>query len=298
LHSRTHARTHPRTHAPTHSPTHAPTHSRTHARTHLLTYPPAHSLARSIVRSIVCLQTGSGRQSDVKHARGGWAVCSGGFKCHQRRRYETAFVQYCPCTATTPCHVTTACFQQCTGAECDTAQHHATIAPSHRQPDTQAFACSPLSAHLSIRLFALVGSHNIHTLALVGTPNTHTHALLSARLTPLLLLEHIAFTHSLLSSHPTLTHSLLSSRPTLIHTRSCRHTQALAFVGTHNIRSCRHTQHSHTRCCRHAGRCPGLLPVEAFRAGTYRIRFEVAEYFEATGREAFYPYCEIAFIVR
>jgi hypothetical protein len=35
----------------------------------------------------------------------------------------------------------------------------------------------------------------------------------------------------------TLKHSLV---------RPCRHTQAPAFVGTHNIRSCRHTQHSHT----------------------------------------------------
>jgi hypothetical protein len=107
---------------------HPRTHSLTHARSHPPTHQPTRSPAHSIVRLIVRLQTGSGRQSDVKHARGGWAVCSGGFKCHQRRRYGTAsrdrsaFVQCCPYNATHNTMSSHNCtFQQCTGARCDTA---------------------------------------------------------------------------------------------------------------------------------------------------------------------------------
>eukprot|EP00035_Acanthoeca_spectabilis_P022943 m.446767 g.446767 ORF g.446767 m.446767 type:complete len:149 (-) comp19416_c0_seq1:117-563(-) len=46
------------------------------------------------------------------------------------------------------------------------------------------------------------------------------------------------------------------------------------------------------------GRCPGLLDAAQFVEGTYRIRFDVQGYFEADGRDAFYPYCEITFIIK
>eukprot|EP00037_Helgoeca_nana_P012809 m.116942 g.116942 ORF g.116942 m.116942 type:complete len:150 (+) comp21663_c0_seq1:1404-1853(+) len=46
------------------------------------------------------------------------------------------------------------------------------------------------------------------------------------------------------------------------------------------------------------GRCPGLVSNEGFVAGTYRIRFDVQKYFEADGRDAFYPFCDITFIIK
>eukprot|EP00729_Bicosta_minor_P012131 gene12131-25742_t len=46
------------------------------------------------------------------------------------------------------------------------------------------------------------------------------------------------------------------------------------------------------------GRCGTLLPAEGFKSGTYQIRFEVQTYFDSSGRDAFYPFCEITFIVK
>ncbi len=46
------------------------------------------------------------------------------------------------------------------------------------------------------------------------------------------------------------------------------------------------------------GRVPSLVPEGAtMSAGICRLTFEVGEYFEATGREAFYPRTSIDFIV-
>lgn len=35
-----------------------------------------------------------------------------------------------------------------------------------------------------------------------------------------------------------------------------------------------------------------------YSKGTYQIRFEVQTYFDSSGRDAFYPFCEITFIVK
>lgn len=43
------------------------------------------------------------------------------------------------------------------------------------------------------------------------------------------------------------------------------------------------------------GRAGDLLPQRARRGGTYRLRFEVGDYFAARGVAAFYPYVEIVF---
>ena len=46
------------------------------------------------------------------------------------------------------------------------------------------------------------------------------------------------------------------------------------------------------------GRCSELLPDgEALAEGTYRLSFEIADYFSARGIETLYPYVEIAFRV-
>ncbi len=46
------------------------------------------------------------------------------------------------------------------------------------------------------------------------------------------------------------------------------------------------------------GRLPNLLPNDAPLApGTYRLVFEVADYFKATGRKSFYPFIPIVFEV-
>ena len=46
------------------------------------------------------------------------------------------------------------------------------------------------------------------------------------------------------------------------------------------------------------GRAPDLLPVSFVLApGTYRITFELADYFRLQGRKAFYPHAAITFVV-
>ena len=45
------------------------------------------------------------------------------------------------------------------------------------------------------------------------------------------------------------------------------------------------------------GRVQGLLADGALRAGTYRLRFHVGQYFLGLGTRAFYPYVEIVFQV-
>jgi 5-hydroxyisourate hydrolase len=45
------------------------------------------------------------------------------------------------------------------------------------------------------------------------------------------------------------------------------------------------------------GRVTDLLPGATPESGTYSFRFEVAEYFQKSGRAAFYPLVEIAFSV-
>ena len=45
------------------------------------------------------------------------------------------------------------------------------------------------------------------------------------------------------------------------------------------------------------GRCRTLVPPGAFTAGTYRLRFETAPYFAASGTGGFFPYVEIVFVV-
>lgn len=46
------------------------------------------------------------------------------------------------------------------------------------------------------------------------------------------------------------------------------------------------------------GRVATLLAPGTLEAGTYRLRFEVGAYFEASGRSSFYPHVEIVFAVR
>nr|CCT61362.2 5-hydroxyisourate hydrolase B [Latimeria menadoensis] len=43
------------------------------------------------------------------------------------------------------------------------------------------------------------------------------------------------------------------------------------------------------------GRCPGLLTLDQFSAGTYKMQFETAEYWKGLGLTSFYPYVEIVF---
>lgn len=45
------------------------------------------------------------------------------------------------------------------------------------------------------------------------------------------------------------------------------------------------------------GRCRTLLGEQPLKAGTYRIRFEVREYFDALKLASLYPYVEIVFTV-
>jgi len=43
------------------------------------------------------------------------------------------------------------------------------------------------------------------------------------------------------------------------------------------------------------GRVGDLLPQRAKRPGTYRLRFEIGDYFAGQGVAAFYPYVEVVF---
>ena len=45
------------------------------------------------------------------------------------------------------------------------------------------------------------------------------------------------------------------------------------------------------------GRAGGLLAPGSLERGSYRLRFEVGDYFAADGRASFYPYVEIVFAV-
>ena len=45
------------------------------------------------------------------------------------------------------------------------------------------------------------------------------------------------------------------------------------------------------------GRCRTLLGNAALQVGVYRLRFEIASYFEAQGLSALYPFVEIVFRV-
>ncbi|XP_064414669.1 5-hydroxyisourate hydrolase-like [Latimeria chalumnae] len=45
------------------------------------------------------------------------------------------------------------------------------------------------------------------------------------------------------------------------------------------------------------GRCLGLLTIDQFSAGTYKMRFETADYWKGLGQTSFYPYVEIVFSI-
>ncbi|KAM9182869.1 5-hydroxyisourate hydrolase-like [Mergus octosetaceus] len=45
------------------------------------------------------------------------------------------------------------------------------------------------------------------------------------------------------------------------------------------------------------GRCLPLLPPGQAKAGTYKLRFETAEYWESLGYTSFYPFVEVVFII-
>jgi 5-hydroxyisourate hydrolase len=45
------------------------------------------------------------------------------------------------------------------------------------------------------------------------------------------------------------------------------------------------------------GRCKTLLGANSLVVATYKLRFEVAEYFERSGLQSLYPYVEIVFEV-
>ncbi|NXL36719.1 HIUH hydrolase, partial [Glaucidium brasilianum] len=45
------------------------------------------------------------------------------------------------------------------------------------------------------------------------------------------------------------------------------------------------------------GRCLSLLPAGQVKAGTYKLRFETAAYWEGLGYASFYPFVEVVFTV-
>lgn len=45
------------------------------------------------------------------------------------------------------------------------------------------------------------------------------------------------------------------------------------------------------------GRCKTLLPPGGLTAGSWRLTFQTAAYYQARGADCFYPYAEIAFTV-
>ncbi|XP_072291308.1 5-hydroxyisourate hydrolase b [Eucyclogobius newberryi] len=45
------------------------------------------------------------------------------------------------------------------------------------------------------------------------------------------------------------------------------------------------------------GRCPGLISRAAFTPGTYKLRFETGQYWDAMGQTSFYPYVEVVFTI-
>jgi 5-hydroxyisourate hydrolase len=46
------------------------------------------------------------------------------------------------------------------------------------------------------------------------------------------------------------------------------------------------------------GRLRTLSDPDGVAAGTYRLTFEIAKYFEALGQESFYPFAQITFVVK
>uniref|UniRef100_A0A8C6WH72 5-hydroxyisourate hydrolase n=1 Tax=Neogobius melanostomus TaxID=47308 RepID=A0A8C6WH72_9GOBI len=46
------------------------------------------------------------------------------------------------------------------------------------------------------------------------------------------------------------------------------------------------------------GRCPGLITREGFTAGTYKLRFETAQFWDTLGQTSFYPYVEVVFTIK
>ncbi|NWU75117.1 HIUH hydrolase, partial [Onychorhynchus coronatus] len=45
------------------------------------------------------------------------------------------------------------------------------------------------------------------------------------------------------------------------------------------------------------GRCQPLLAAGQAKAGTYKLRFETAPYWQGLGHTSFYPYVEVVFII-
>ncbi|NXC41447.1 HIUH hydrolase, partial [Penelope pileata] len=45
------------------------------------------------------------------------------------------------------------------------------------------------------------------------------------------------------------------------------------------------------------GRCLPLLPPEQAEAGTYKLRFETAAYWQGLGHTSFYPFVEVVFTI-
>ncbi|CDF36094.1 unnamed protein product [Chondrus crispus] len=65
----------------------------------------------------------------------------------------------------------------------------------------------------------------------------------------------------------------------------------------------RHNEDGTEQClkegiCDQNGRVTDLLTSEDWRAGVYRIRFFVQEYFDSTKAECFYPHCDVTFTVK
>ncbi|NWI32534.1 HIUH hydrolase, partial [Sula dactylatra] len=45
------------------------------------------------------------------------------------------------------------------------------------------------------------------------------------------------------------------------------------------------------------GRCPPLLAPGQAEAGTYKLRFDTAAYWQGLGRDSFYPFVEVVFTI-
>ncbi|XP_054056546.1 5-hydroxyisourate hydrolase-like isoform X3 [Rissa tridactyla] len=47
----------------------------------------------------------------------------------------------------------------------------------------------------------------------------------------------------------------------------------------------------------HDGRCPPFLALGQAKAGTYKLRFETAAYWQGLGHTSFYPFVEVVFTI-
>ncbi|NWW54029.1 HIUH hydrolase, partial [Pedionomus torquatus] len=47
----------------------------------------------------------------------------------------------------------------------------------------------------------------------------------------------------------------------------------------------------------HDGRCPPLLALGQAKAGTYKLHFETAAYWQGLGHTSFYPFVEVVFTI-